>query len=133
MQYLKYTMSFIQALFGCMCIHFNPHVLESNGMELSLIPLQSTSTHVDCDEYMRIQTRPQGFNESTHTKQVFLYNVRCVQPDQIYNAQTFLVCNKFQIVLTPKFGKLPLERKESSDSVIIIKRYLKMQDIFGDA
>ena len=29
-----------KALFGCMCIHFNPHVLEWNGMELSLIPLQ---------------------------------------------------------------------------------------------
>ena len=41
-----------------MCIHLNPHVLEWNGMEFSLIPLQSTSTHVDWDEYMRIQTRP---------------------------------------------------------------------------
>jgi hypothetical protein len=27
-------------------------------MKLNLIPLQSTSTHVDSDEYMRIQTRP---------------------------------------------------------------------------
>jgi len=46
------------ALFGCMCIHFNPHVLEWIGMELSLILFQSISTHVDWDQYMRIQTRP---------------------------------------------------------------------------
>jgi hypothetical protein len=36
-----------KALFGCICIHFNPHVLEWIGMELSLIPFQSTSTHMD--------------------------------------------------------------------------------------
>jgi hypothetical protein len=29
-------------------------------MKFSLIPVQSTSTHVDLDEYMRIQTKPQG-------------------------------------------------------------------------
>ena len=28
-------------------------------MELSLSPLQSTSTHVDWDQYMRIQIRPE--------------------------------------------------------------------------
>ena len=39
-------------------IYFNPHVLEWIGMELSLIPFQCTSTHVDQDEYMRIQTIP---------------------------------------------------------------------------
>ena len=39
-------------------IHFNPHVLEWIGMELSLIPLQCTSTYVGQDEYMCIQTRP---------------------------------------------------------------------------
>jgi hypothetical protein len=27
-------------------------------MKFSSIPLQSTSTHIDLDEYMRIQTRP---------------------------------------------------------------------------
>jgi hypothetical protein len=37
----------MKALFGCMCINSNPHVLEWIGMELSLIPLQSTLTHVD--------------------------------------------------------------------------------------
>jgi hypothetical protein len=34
-------------LFGCMCIHLNPHVLEWNEMEFSLIPIISTSTHMD--------------------------------------------------------------------------------------
>jgi hypothetical protein len=29
-----------KGLFGCKCIHFNPHVLECIGMEFSLIPLQ---------------------------------------------------------------------------------------------
>jgi len=32
-----------EALFGCMCIHFNPHVLEWNEIEFSLIPHQSTA------------------------------------------------------------------------------------------
>jgi hypothetical protein len=48
----------LAALFGCMYIHLNPHVLEWNGMKFSSIPLQSTSIHVNCDEYMNIQTRP---------------------------------------------------------------------------
>jgi len=47
-----------KALFGCMCIHINLHVLRWNRIELSLIPLQSTSTYVDWDEYMRIETKP---------------------------------------------------------------------------
>jgi hypothetical protein len=33
-----------KALFGCMCIQFNPQVVEWIGMELSLIPL---STRMD--------------------------------------------------------------------------------------
>ena len=37
-----------------MCINFNLYVLEWNRMKFSLIPLQSTSTHMDWDEYMRI-------------------------------------------------------------------------------
>jgi hypothetical protein len=48
-----------EALFGCMCIYFNLHVLKWNGIEFNLIPLQSTSTHVDWDEFIRIQTRPE--------------------------------------------------------------------------
>jgi hypothetical protein len=43
-----------------MCIYFNPHVLEWNGIKFSSILLQSTSIHVDWDEYMRIQTRLHG-------------------------------------------------------------------------
>jgi hypothetical protein len=35
-----------KGLFGCKCIHFNLHVLEWIGMEISLIPL-SIPTHVD--------------------------------------------------------------------------------------
>jgi hypothetical protein len=34
-------------VFECVCIYFNPQVLEWIGMKLSLISLQSTSTHVD--------------------------------------------------------------------------------------
>jgi hypothetical protein len=44
-----------KALFGYMYIHFNPNVLEWIGMELILITLQSTSTHVDWDKYMCIK------------------------------------------------------------------------------
>ena len=47
-------------MFGWTCIHLDPHVLEWNGMEFSSIPLQYTSTHVDLDEYMGIQTRPKA-------------------------------------------------------------------------
>jgi hypothetical protein len=35
-----------KASLGCMCIHFNPHVLEWNRMKFSLISLQSTSTYM---------------------------------------------------------------------------------------
>ena len=55
--YRSLTLVLVWIRGGCMCIHFNPHVLEWIGMELSLIPLKSTSTHVDWDEYMCIQTR----------------------------------------------------------------------------
>ena len=54
----KGSKTFIPALFGCMCIYFNPHVLEWIGMKLSSIALQSIWTHVDWNEYMCIQIRP---------------------------------------------------------------------------
>jgi uncharacterized membrane protein len=54
-----------KALFGCICIHLNPRVLEWNGMEFRLIPLQSTSTHGDWDEYMCIRTRPKDMDAYT--------------------------------------------------------------------
>ena len=47
-----------KALFGCMCVHLNPRMLEWNGTESSSNPLQYTSTYVDLDEYMRNQIRP---------------------------------------------------------------------------
>jgi hypothetical protein len=36
---------YAKALFGCICIHFDPHVLEWIGMELSLIPLIHINTY----------------------------------------------------------------------------------------
>ena len=46
-----------------MCIYSNPYVLEWIVIELSLIPLHSILTHVDWDEYMHIQTRPEEVDE----------------------------------------------------------------------
>jgi hypothetical protein len=41
------TRILFHVLFECMCIYFNQHELEWNGIEFSLILLQSTSTHMD--------------------------------------------------------------------------------------
>jgi hypothetical protein len=65
----------LKALFGCTCIHLNPYVLEWNGMKFSSIPLQSTSTHVDWDEYMCIQTRPKQCTYSIYDGRVIQWRL----------------------------------------------------------